>query len=101
MADVMTSKWSRAFKPIALGDGRTIASLGAAREFLLALAPTARDGGHWRYADELLRRAADRNEKYSTMDARAQMVRALRTEGLLELCAARPTPDDSRRAPEA
>jgi hypothetical protein len=38
---------------------------------------------HWQYASELLTSAADRNEKYATMDARAQLSRALAAEGLL------------------
>lgn len=89
-------KWARTFKAIALADGRILASLEAAREFLIALEPSARDGRHWRYAEDLLQRAAERNEKYSTMDARSQLIRALQIEGLLATGPARSVPPERR-----
>lgn len=78
----MQGHWTRRFKAITLADGRSIASLAEARDLLAALPPPRRSDRHWKYADDLLARAADRNEKYSTMDARAQMARALKEEGL-------------------
>jgi hypothetical protein len=75
--------WTRRFKAIPLADGRTIASLAEARDLLASLPPARRDDRHWKYAGDLLVRAADRNEKYSTMDARAQLARALKEEGLV------------------
>jgi hypothetical protein len=77
--------WTRKFKAITLVDGRTIANLAEARDFMTSLPPVRQGDGHWKYASELLARAAERNEKYSTMDARAQMSRALRTEGLVTM----------------
>jgi hypothetical protein len=78
-------KWARKFgKPIALRDGRTIATLADAREIVEALPSDHLDSAHWRYASEMLVRAADHNEKYSTQDARAQLTRALLVEGLVE-----------------
>jgi hypothetical protein len=76
-------RWARRFKPIVLADGRTIASLAEARDFLGSLPLPRQQDRQWKYAGELLLVAVDRNEKYSTMDARAQISRALKTEGLL------------------
>jgi hypothetical protein len=51
--------WDRRFGvPIALLDGRTIATLSDAREILLTIAPTARRGAVWRYLSQLLTDAA-------------------------------------------
>jgi len=74
--------WMRRFKAIALVDGRSIATLADARDLMASLPPPRQGDRHWKYAGELLLRAADRNEKYSTMDARAQVARALKAEGL-------------------
>jgi hypothetical protein len=76
-------KWDQKFKPIALRDGRTIASLGEGRSLISALPDTHPASFHWRYASELLLKAAERGERYAVMDARAQIARALKTEGLL------------------
>jgi hypothetical protein len=75
--------WARSFKPIPLADGRAIASLAQARDFIALLPPSSQGGRQWKYAGELLRRAVDQNEKYSTGDARAQMLRALKTDGFV------------------
>jgi hypothetical protein len=76
-------KWDQKFKPIALRDGRTIASLGEGRSLISALPDPHPASFHWRYASELLLKAAERGERYAVMDARAQIARALKTEGLL------------------
>jgi hypothetical protein len=76
--------WNRSFKaPIALKDGGTITTLDDARHLMLALPERHQSRPPWQYAAELLLAAADRQEKYSTMDARAQLTRALTVEGLL------------------
>jgi hypothetical protein len=79
----MSERWARPFKRIVLTDGRAIASLAEARDCIALLSSALQLGRHWIYASELLVRAAGRNEKYSTMDARAQMLRALRIDGLV------------------
>jgi uncharacterized protein HemY len=79
----MSPRWKQTFKPIVLKDGRTIRSLEEARSLMLTLPQLHQQNAHWQYASELLISAADRNEKYSTMDARAQLSRALTAEGLL------------------
>jgi hypothetical protein len=89
----MGQNWTRPFKTIALTNGGEIASLGEARDFIASLSLAARTGSHWKYAEDLLLRAIDRNEKYSTMDLRAQMMRALKTDGFLSSDVKnRPTP---------
>lgn len=57
-------------------------TLEDARDLMLSLPALHRENAHWRYAAELLLKAADRQEKYAVMDARAQMTRALTAEGL-------------------
>jgi hypothetical protein len=76
-------KWDHKFKPIALRDGRTIASLEEGRSLISALPDPYPACFHWRYVSELLLKAAERGERYAVMDARAQIARALKTEGLL------------------
>jgi hypothetical protein len=74
--------WSRKLaKPIALKDGRTIATLGEAREMMLSLPPIHRRGAVWQYAGELLAEGAD--DMDSLADAESQLERALRAEGLI------------------
>jgi hypothetical protein len=75
--------WNRPIKAITLKDGRTLNTLEEARRLMLALPEPHQVRPPWQYAAELLLAAADRNEKYSTMDARAQLSRALTVEGLL------------------
>jgi hypothetical protein len=76
-------KWDQKFKPIALKDGRTIASLQEGRSLMASLPDPNLTSFPWRYASELLLKAADRGEPYAVKDARAQLSRALKTEGLL------------------
>lgn len=66
-----------------LKDGRTISNLHEARLLMLTLPQAHQAREPWQYAAELVIAAASRNEKYATMDARAQLTRALTVEGLL------------------
>jgi hypothetical protein len=79
----MSLNWKRPFKSIPLADGRAIASLAQAHEFIVRLPVASQSDSHWKYAVDLLIRAADRDEKYSTNDARAQMSRTLRAGGFM------------------
>jgi hypothetical protein len=72
-------------------DGRTIETLGDARDLVLSLPEPHQQNAHWRYASELLCKAACAAEKYAVMDARAQTARALKAEGLLSI-SAKPMP---------
>jgi hypothetical protein len=69
--------------PITLRDGRVLKTLRDARLLILALPEMHQRDAHWRYATELLLVAADKKEKYTTMDARSQLIRALKAEGLI------------------
>ncbi len=71
------------FKPIRLADGRLIASLAQARDFMKRLPENAVAQAHWKYVRDLFLTAADRREKYATEDARAQMTRALKIGGFI------------------
>ncbi len=74
--------WARKFaKPIALKDGRTIATLSEARAMMLSLPPIHRRGPVWRFAAELLNEAAA--DRASVPDAEAKFTRALQAEGLI------------------
>jgi hypothetical protein len=64
-------------------DGRTIRRLGDARDLVLSLPAPHQQNAHWRYASELLHKAAGAGERYAVMDARAQTARALKAEDLL------------------
>jgi hypothetical protein len=79
----MSLNWKRPFKAIALADGRAIASLAQAREFIVSLPEVSQIDSQWKYAAALLIRAADQDEEYSTDDARAQMFRALEVGGFI------------------
>jgi hypothetical protein len=79
----MRPGWARGFKPIRLSDGRAIGSLAQARAFIASLPEISQSDRQWKYVGDLLARAADQNEKYSTMDARAQLSRALRADGFM------------------
>jgi hypothetical protein len=74
--------WAAKFwRPIALKDGRTIATLAEARDVMLSTPSIAQRPAHWRDAAELLLRAAGSE---SAMDeALWQMLRALKAEGLI------------------
>jgi hypothetical protein len=76
--------WSRKLaKPIVLKDGRTIATLGQAREMMLSLSPVRRRAEMWRYTADLLSEAAADNSYVPHAEAEAQFLRALKTEGLI------------------
>jgi hypothetical protein len=75
--------WSRRLpKPIYLNDGRTIHTLGAARDFILAIPPAQRASPHWRDAAEVLLKAAYRGRHEEVQDAGRRVSRALQVEGL-------------------
>jgi hypothetical protein len=76
--------WSRSIRtPITLRDGRKIGTLFDAHRLVRPMTDSQSGGDCWRYAGELIAKASDRGDKYSIMDARAQLVRALRMEGLI------------------
>ena len=75
-------KWTSKFpKPIVLRDGRTIASLIQARDFLATVPAPRLKNSHWQYATDLLYDAAHNSEVVGT--AHEQFQRALMAEGLL------------------
>ena len=78
--NVMT--WLRPFaKPMALRDGRVIATLGEARAVIESLPPRRQHNEAWLYTDALLIEAA--TAKGSLNAARAQLTLALKAEGLI------------------
>jgi hypothetical protein len=75
--------WAHRFaRPIALKDGRVIATLADARAFIHSR-PEIREDPVWQYAAELLLDAATVGGKRSIGDARAQLTRALKVGGLI------------------
>ncbi|WP_158816170.1 hypothetical protein [Methylocapsa sp. S129] len=78
------SSWSYQFsKPIALKDGRKIATLAEARDFVLALPSARQIAPLWQYAVALMLEVAYRSGKPALTGARMQLKYALRAEGLL------------------
>jgi hypothetical protein len=76
--------WSRKLpKPIYLNDGRTIGTLSAARDLMLALPLRQQANEHWQSAAELLLEAACRGRLDPVRNAGAQVSRALEVEGLI------------------
>jgi hypothetical protein len=76
--------WTRKFPaPITLKDGRTIETLGHAREMMLSLSPVRRRCDVWHYAADLLNEAAADHSYILPAEAEAQFLRALKAEGLL------------------
>jgi hypothetical protein len=76
--------WTRKLAaPIVLKNGRKIATLGQARELMLALPERHQLRPFWQYAAELLIDAAGRGDRASVDNAAAQLSRALSAEGLL------------------
>jgi hypothetical protein len=63
-----------------LNDGRRITTLANARGLILSLPELHQKIAHWRYAAELLSKAADHGGKYNLFEARAQLVCALKVE---------------------
>jgi hypothetical protein len=78
----VTTGWSAPLsKPIKLKDGRMLVTLADARALILTLPELHQSNGHWQYAAELLLIASA--SKSRSDDALAQMLRALKAEGLL------------------
>jgi hypothetical protein len=76
--------WSRRLPtPLYLSDGRTIATLGEARDAMLTISRLEQSNPHWRLAAELLMEAAYRGRRDPIMDVGAQVTLALRADGLL------------------
>ena len=74
--------WETKFwKPVKLRSGRTIESLGEARDLIRSLPQVRRQSPDWQLASELLARASEATSL--TDDALAQMLRALKAEGLV------------------
>ena len=74
--------WMRPFaKPIALKDGRTIATLGDARVVKESLPQRRQHSERWLYADALLLEAATARGSLNT--TAAELMRALKAEGLI------------------
>ena len=68
-------------KPIKLNDGRTLTTLGDARELISTLPPTAQVAERWLDAEEMLVRAEATPS--ASDDALTAVVRALKAEGLI------------------
>jgi hypothetical protein len=76
--------WSYKFKkPITLKDGRTIATLAEARDFVLSLPAARQMAPLWQYAVTLMLEVAYHGGAPSLVGARMQITRALKTEGLI------------------
>jgi hypothetical protein len=74
--------WDRRFgEPIALLDGRTIATLSDARDVMLTIAPFAQRQAVWRYIAELLKEAAA--DRAAMTEVEEMLLRGLNTEGLI------------------
>ena len=74
--------WTDPFwKPIKLNDGRTLTTLGDARELISTLPPAAQVAERWLDVDEMLVRAEAAPSARD--DALAAVVRALKAEGLI------------------
>ena len=69
-------------KPIVLKDGRAIASLIQARDFLVTLPEPHVRNAHWEYATDLIFDAARVGDDVSIVTAHDQLLRALKAEGL-------------------
>jgi hypothetical protein len=70
-------------KPIVLKDGATVEGLADAQSIIRKLSETLQESSRWKYANELVSRAFSQDEKYSAMDARNQLERALKEDGLV------------------
>jgi hypothetical protein len=75
--------WSRKLiPPLVLKDGRVLETLSDAREMILGLAEGRQCAPYWQHAAELLLYAAE-IEKEAIDDVRAQLNRALYSDGLI------------------
>jgi hypothetical protein len=76
-------KRDRSFlQPIILEDGAAVVGLTEAETLIRNLPAAVQQSARWKYASELIVRAFERDEKYTTMDVRAQVERALKQDGL-------------------
>ena len=73
---------TRPIKPTG-GPGVTLATLGDAARFVGWISPSRKARPHWRYAVELLLKAAEIRKSSDIEAATAQIERALRVEGWL------------------
>jgi hypothetical protein len=74
--------WETKFwKPVRLRSGRTIETLGEARDLIRSLPQFRRRNPDWQFASELLARASEATSLAD--DALAQVLRALKGEGLV------------------
>jgi hypothetical protein len=71
---------TRPIKPTG-GPGVTLATLGDAARFVGWISPSRKARPHWRYAVELLLKAAETRKITDVEAATAQMERALRRDG--------------------
>jgi hypothetical protein len=75
--------WSRRLiPPLVLKDGRELKTLSDAREMILGLLEKQKRAPYWQQAAELLRYPAE-NDKEAIDDMRAQLMRALYTDGFV------------------
>jgi hypothetical protein len=72
----------RFLKPIILKDGAVVEGLADAQTLIHNLSATIQQGARWKYASELVSRALEKDDKYSAMEARSQVERALKEDGL-------------------
>jgi hypothetical protein len=72
---------SKFWRPITLKDGRTVATLSEARVLVLSLPAPHQANQHWQQAVEMLTLAAE--SKSAIDEAQAQLLRALKAEGLI------------------
>ena len=76
--------WVRKFdEPIALKDGRKIATLADARRLMLSLPELHLRTHQWEHVGGLMLKAACRDGGFALAQARAQLPRALKAEGLI------------------
>jgi hypothetical protein len=68
-------------KPVKLRNGRTIETIGEARDSIRSLPQVRRRNPEWQLASELLARASEATSLAD--DALAQLLRALKAEGLV------------------
>jgi hypothetical protein len=92
--------WDQRFSvPIALLDGRTIATLSDAREMMLSLSPSQRRLAVWRFASLMLIDAAFDNGRLE--QAELLFTRALKAERLLEYPATASQPSPTTPPPSS
>jgi hypothetical protein len=76
--------WVRKFDtPIALNDGRTLATLADAHRLVLSLPERRLRTDRWQYTRDLLLKAAGRDGAFALAQVCAQLPRALKAEGLI------------------